>query len=174
MEIEYIIILILISIILIYIIKKKIEKIIRKRKFKRGLLGEIKAGKYLEKNGYEIIEYQKELKYEYLLDEDSVQVRVRPDYIVKKRGKLYIAEVKTGEFAPNIIKNRETRRQIMEYSFAFEYNGVLLVDIENQKILSVKFKKPKQIYHKGIILCITIFLIISLICNVCLYLKGSV
>jgi hypothetical protein len=162
MKAEYLIIVVLITIIIVYIIKQKIRKIMRNRKFKKGFLGEIKAGKYLKKKGYEILEYQKELRYNYYVDKEQVEVRVRPDYIVKKAGKTYIAEVKTGVSAPNIKKNRDTRRQIMEYSFSFNYNGVLLVDIDNEKILKVEFKNPKQNIYISVIVILTLIIMISL------------
>ncbi len=166
MKVEYIVIILLAAIIVIYMIKQKIKKVIRNRKFKKGFLGEIKAGKYLKKKGYDILEYQKELKYIYYVDQEEVEVRVRPDYIVKKGGKTYIAEVKTGINAPNIKKNKDTRRQIMEYSISFRYNGVLLVDIDNEKILKIQFKNPKQRLRTSIIAIIILIMIISLSLNI--------
>ena len=51
--------------------------------------------------------------------------------------KKYIAEVKTGASA--LIQNRNTRRQILEYSHLNQNKTVLLIDIESRKIKKIDF-----------------------------------
>lgn len=162
MKIEVVIIVMLTLIILTEIIRKKIINWQRKKKFKKGLLGEIKAGEFLKKKGYEILYYQKEIKYCYETEDEIIEVRLRPDYIVQKRGKKYIAEVKTGEFAPDIKKNKLTRRQVLEYNFATDNYGILLVDIDKEKILEIKFYKKLNKIKKSISM---FFYFISIILN---------
>ena len=62
---------------------------------------------------------------------------VKPDFIVEKNGEKFIAEVKTGAVA--LIQNRNTRRQILEYSHLNQNKTVILVDIENRKIKKIDF-----------------------------------
>jgi len=87
MKIELFIILILVIYILIIFIKSEISKFKVKRNLKKGLLGEIKAANFLQKKGYKIISYQKEVRYNYNANGEEIEVRVRPDYIVKKKWK---------------------------------------------------------------------------------------
>ena len=67
----------------------------------------------------------------------KVFFEVRPDYLVEKNDITYIAEVKTGLSA--LIGERNTRRQLLEYSKLFNSNKVLLVDLTRNKIKTIEF-----------------------------------
>ncbi|NLK62610.1 MAG: hypothetical protein GX287_04070 [Fusobacteria bacterium] len=166
MKIELFIILILVIYILIIFIKSEISKFKVKRNLKKGLLGEIKAANFLQKKGYKIISYQKEVRYNYNANGEEIEVRVRPDYIVKKNGKKYIAEVKTGEFVSDFKKNSQTRRQLLEYDFAMDNYGTLLIDMEKDKIIKIEFKKKKNRFN---IYLLRLLLIFSVLINLILY-----
>tara|TARA_A100001015_G_scaffold298456_1_gene381220 strand:+ start:91 stop:324 length:234 start_codon:yes stop_codon:yes gene_type:complete len=70
-------------------------------------------------------------------DKKKVFFEVRPDYLVEKNDITYIAEVKTGLSA--LIGERNTRRQLLEYSKLFNSNKVLLVDLTLNKIKIIEF-----------------------------------
>ena len=70
-------------------------------------------------------------------DKKKVFFEVRPDYLVEKNDITYIAEVKTGLSA--LIGERNTRRQLLEYSKLFNSNKVLLVDLTRNKIKTIEF-----------------------------------
>ena len=74
---------------------------------------------------------------------------MRIDYLVKKRGKVYVVEVKSGE-KTSYITNRETRRQMLEYYFAYQPKGILLLNMKNKSISEVKFQF-KNVFHQWII-----------------------
>jgi len=153
-NVELIAAIIFALIIIIEILRRKIINWNKKRKFRKGLLGEIKAGHFLKKKGYEILNYQKEIKYCYEVENEIIEVRLRPDYIVKKNGKKYIAEVKTGEFAPDVKKNKLTRRQLLEYNFATDNYGVLLIDIDKEQILKIKFYENEKLIKRRVFLLV--------------------
>jgi hypothetical protein len=67
--------------------------------------------------------------YDIAVDGERVAIDVRADYVVALEGKRYVAEVKTGTFAPR-IETSATRRQLLEYSVAFDVDGILLVDAD--------------------------------------------
>ncbi len=109
-----------------------------KRRFARGARAEVLAAKLLKKSGYTILREQASLTWRVLLQDKWVPVEMRADYLVSKSGKRFIAEVKSGKSAPR-IETASTRRQLLEYRLAYNVDGVLLVDMEAEKILDVEF-----------------------------------
>ena len=106
---------------------------------KRGKKGEINSIKLLEKNGYRILEEQIKLNGYFFIDGALNKFDLRPDLLVEKDGVKYIAEVKTGEAANPF--NRNTRRQLHEYSFYSKQDIILLVDPIQKTIKRLSFKK---------------------------------
>ncbi|OQY08413.1 MAG: hypothetical protein B6I28_04770 [Fusobacteriia bacterium 4572_132] len=147
-----------ILILTIFSIKNMKKKYIWRKRKKKGMLGEKEAKPFLKSKGYKILDYQYELKYYFYANESKIKVKIRPDYIVKKGFKKYIAEVKTGITVTN-PHNKATRRQLLEYYFAGDFDGILLVDMENKRIKTILFKnirleKTKKINEILIILLI--------------------
>ncbi len=103
-----------------------------------GRYAEKRAEEILRKNGYRILSYQERKKYNLKVDDDIEEVVVIADYIVKKGRKIYVVEVKTGRDAP-LPRNTGTRRQLLEYYLAFEVDGVLLLDMEDERIREIEF-----------------------------------
>ena len=62
---------------------------------------------------------------------------MRADYLVERRGRRYLAEVKTGAHAPR-LDLPATRRQILEYGLAFQTSGVLLVDADAERVTLIE------------------------------------
>ena len=105
---------------------------------KRGQKGEKVSIKLLEQNGYKILDEQIKLNGYFFIDEDFKQFELRPDFLVEKNGVQYIAEIKTGEVANPT--NRNTRRQLHEYSYYSDHDVVLLVDPIKKSIKRLSFK----------------------------------
>ena len=106
---------------------------------KRGQKGEKVSIYLLEKNGYKILDEQIKLNGYFFIDDDLKQFELRPDFLVEKDGVQYIAEVKTGEVANPT--NRNTRRQLHEYSYYSGHEVVLLVDPIKKSIKNLSFQK---------------------------------
>ena len=106
---------------------------------KRGKKGEQNSIMLLEKNGYRIIEEQMKLNGSFFIDDALSKFDLRPDLLVEKDGVKYIAEVKTGDVASPF--NRNTRRQLHEYSFYSNHDIILLVDPIKKSIKKISFKK---------------------------------
>ena len=66
---------------------------------RKGRKGEYKAIKLLEKDGYEILNVQNKLAGRFRFNNQSLEYVVRPDFLVRKNGVKYFAEVKTGNAA---------------------------------------------------------------------------
>jgi hypothetical protein len=99
----------------------------------------------LEGCGFRILERQVTTTWTLTIDGEAHEVRSRADLLVEARtrsrfprGTRYIAEVKTGDLAPD-PRRPATRRQLMEYLMAFDVDGVLLVDMEQGNVHHVVF-----------------------------------
>lgn len=109
-----------------------------RRRAKRGFAGQAAAAKLLEGAGYEVVDAQPRVAWVTLQDGEPHTVELRGDYLVQRRGLLYVAEVKTGEAADSLT-NSATRRQLLEYQLAFGADGVLLVCPERKAIHEIEF-----------------------------------
>lgn len=104
----------------------------------RAAWGEDRAETLLQGAGWGIEGRQVSQRYDLAVDGAKVSVLMRADFIVRRRGRRYVAEVKTGKLAPR-IETSSTRRQLLEYRVAFGVDGVLLVDAESSRISLVEF-----------------------------------
>ena len=123
-------------------------KRLRKR-FSRSRQAEKEAEKILKKNGYVILDAQKSKPLLITIGDKIHRYLVRIDYLARKRGKVYVVEVKSGEKIP-YITNRETRRQMLEYYLAYQPSGILLLNMKNKTISEVKFQFESTIRQKVI------------------------
>ncbi|MCW2277344.1 hypothetical protein [Heliophilum fasciatum] len=109
------------------------------RRRRRGWAGERQAAALLMDQGYRVTATQPPARMTVRIDGQPVQVGIRADYLVERRGKRFVAEVKTGRGAPRPTQG-DTRRQLLEYSLAYQVDGVLLVDMEKQAIHRIEFE----------------------------------
>jgi len=123
-------------------------KRLRKR-FSKSRQAEKEAEKILRKNGYVIIDAQKSKPLLITIGDKIHRYLVRIDYLARKRGKVYVVEVKSGEKIP-YITNRETRRQMLEYYLAYQPCGILLLNMKNKSISEVKFQFEITMRQKAI------------------------
>ena len=106
---------------------------------KRGKKGEINSIKLLKKKGYKVLDEQIRLNGYFFIDDALNKFELRPDLLVEKEGIKYIAEIKTGDVANTV--NRNTRRQLNEYSYYSGHDVVLLVDPIKKTIKKINFQK---------------------------------
>ena len=104
----------------------------------RALAAEAWAARLLKRAGYTLRGSQVKGAYTLWIDGRAISIELRADYVVERRGRLFVAEVKSGELAPS-LETAATRRQLLEYSIAFAVDGVLLVDGETGSIHEVVF-----------------------------------
>jgi hypothetical protein len=140
--IERIFFVIVIVVLIIALVKYKLSDYKKKRtikkRFERGNLLESQARKFLKSKGYRILEEQKIYFHKYLVNGTPHRSKLILDYIVKKEDKTYIVEVKSGKSAIH-LKDKNTRRQILEYDFVIENDGVFILDMENKNMQLVEF-----------------------------------
>ncbi len=95
----------------------------------------------LRRAGFKIVARQARTWWTPLVDGEPHETEVRADYLVEAAGELLVAEVKTGDEAPQ-LSTAATRRQLLEYHVAFAADGVLLVCPELGAIHRVEFPLP--------------------------------
>lgn len=99
---------------------------------------ESEAERFLAQQGYAILDRQLSQAWRLRIDDRWHTVGCRADLLLRRRGRLYIADVKTGGKAPD-PRSPATRRQLLEYFLVFSVDGVLLVDMEQRCIRAVEF-----------------------------------
>lgn len=114
-----------------------------KRRFAKSRTAEKGAEKLLRKKGYSILDIQKSKPILITIGDKIHRYFIRIDFLVKKKGKVYVVEVKNGEKNP-YITNRETRRQMLEYYHAYQPHGIILLNMRNKNISEVKFQFEKN------------------------------
>lgn len=108
------------------------------RRFRRGARGEKKARAGLLRRGFEILEEQARRTPVMWVDGREEPFEVRADYIVRRKGRRAVVEVKTGARAvdPGYCP---TRRQLLEYGRCFDIDDVFLYDAEKDDLLDIRF-----------------------------------
>jgi len=112
-----------------------------RRRANRAVAGEHEAEGLLTRAGYQIDARQAQLTWTFTCDDSPLEVELRADLLVTREGRRYVAEVKTGELAPQLT-NASTRRQLLEYRVAYDVDGALLVDMESERVTEVEFPLP--------------------------------
>lgn len=100
--------------------------------------GESAAEAVLAEQGYEVVDRQVTVRWSLTVDGEVHEVASRADLLVTRDGLDFVAEVKTGERAPD-PRRPATRRQLLEYLHVFDVEGVLLVDMETGRVHRVAF-----------------------------------
>jgi len=133
---------ILLGSFLFYFFSKKLKRLKIKRILATARKGEKDAVSFLNKEGYDIVDIQKKQSMTTFIDGKPYSGYVQADYIVKKAGKKFVVEVKTGK------KTRATtaliRRQLLEYFLVFNPHGILLLDMENGTLKKIEFQWIKR------------------------------
>ena len=94
-HIAYAILFAIIVLLIFALLRYKLLEFLKQRKvqkrFERGNKLEQKAKTLLKKKGFTIVDYQGAYEHKYCEDGIWYSAEIKPDYIVKKKGKQYIA-----------------------------------------------------------------------------------
>lgn len=98
----------------------------------------MRAERLLSDQGYQVLDRQVAGSWTLSVDGHDLEATVRADLLVQKRGRTFVAEVKTGRQAAD-PRFPGTRRQLLEYLLIFGTDGVLLVDVDAGRVRQVVF-----------------------------------
>ena len=101
---------------------------------RRAQSGENRAEKLLAQRGYTILDAQVRRPVVMSVDGERVESFIKADYLVRKDGRDFLVEVKTGKQANVRLPN--VRRQL------FEYQNILFIDMNKYDIIEVAFDDP--------------------------------
>ena len=110
----------------------------RRRRAGHALEGEARAEELLRSRGYKVIGRQVPCPWTVQINGETRRFALRADLLVKRRGRRYVAEVKTGSHVAS-IHHGPTRRQLLEYSHAFGCDGILLVQVDASAVNEIYF-----------------------------------
>ena len=92
--------------------------------------------------GYTIADRQVRRSYELIVDDAPHNIELRADLLLSREDKLFVAEVKSGERAPD-LHHGPTRRQLLEYAYVFDLDEILLFDMEAKQAKRISFPNSK-------------------------------
>ena len=137
----------------------------QKKRFRRGLKLEQKAAKFLISRGFTILGEQVEYQHSYFVNGKKTTSTINIDYLVERKEKVFGVEVKSGKSAIS-IKNRSTRRQLLEYAIAIDCDGIFLLDMENKDLQLIEFQFPSipdtPRANKGLLLTLISLIVVLL------------
>lgn len=107
---------------------------------RRAQSGENRAEKLLAQRGYTILDAQVRRPVVMSVDGKRVESFIKADYLVRKDGRDFLVEVKTGKQANVRLPN--VRRQLFEYQNIFQTDGILFIDMNKYDIIEVAFDDP--------------------------------
>ena len=109
-----------------------------RRRQRVGALGEERAEGLLATYGYEIVERQAYRTWTLTVDGKPVQAACRVDFLMRRGGKIWVADAKTGQLVSN-PRHPSTRRQLLEYAHCFGVDGALLVNTDTESVHQIRF-----------------------------------
>ncbi len=107
------------------------------RRFKRGMIAEKNAAKFLRRHGYKILAAQLQETITVYVNGEPQESNVRADFLARKNWKTYIVEVKSGQ--QGTVRQAATRRQLLEYKLVYEPDGIILLDMEHHNLQEINF-----------------------------------
>jgi hypothetical protein len=122
---------------------RRLDRRARRRRAARAQRAEREASGLLEARGFEVLGRQVRKSWALIADGEEMRFDLIADYLVRRSGQRWVAEVKTGHRSLD-LRHGPTRRQLLEYREAFAVDGVLLVDAEGQTLRRVHFHAARN------------------------------
>lgn len=134
--------LLAVAALLLVVLRSWLRVALRRRsmqsRFRRARRAETLAERCLERDGFSIVEAQATRRCALRVGGVRRPYVLRADYVVRRDGETYVADVKTGTQAAD-VSSIATRRQLLEYRCAYDVDGVLLVDMERERVVEIDF-----------------------------------
>jgi hypothetical protein len=154
----------------LYFISRMWSRFWLMRRMGEARVAEEEAGRLLESKGFKIIAKQKRQEIITYVDGKPHIGYVQADFIATKRGRTYVVEVKTGSYAPD-PGDPATRRQLFEYDFVYQPDGILLVDMVERRIHLIEFGLPERTTERFALVVVGLIIISVLAGLIWLYIQ---
>ncbi|GAB6182125.1 hypothetical protein JCM14036_34440 [Desulfotomaculum defluvii] len=136
---DFLIIGVILGAIIIYNFLKQGQSYIARRRVLKAGKAEIAARKYLESEGYTVLAVQERVPVVTKVNGKPYKSHIKADLIVQKGKQIFVVDVKTGETAQKPV-SPDIRRQLLEYFLVYRPDGVLVLDMDNQKLYRLEFE----------------------------------
>lgn len=130
---------IIIGAFLIYNILKRGQSFLARRRVIKAGRAEAAARKVLESEGYTILAVQERVPVVTKINGKPHKSHIQADLIVQKGKATYVVDVKTGEVAKKPA-SPDNRRQLLEYFLVYQPDGVIVLDMNEQKLYHLEFE----------------------------------
>ncbi len=130
-------------ILVLLLVFRLVSQISKRRMRAHARIGRRAEGegyRLLERRGFTLLERQALAEVVVEVDGEAQVFTVRADALVERDGRRFVAEIKGGDSAT--VSSRATRRQLLEYAYAFGVDEVLLVDPGEGRVSRVRFRRP--------------------------------
>ena len=130
------------------------------------------AGKLLLQYGFKILERRpKGTLITYINGRPNLGI-IQADFAVSKKGKTYIAAIKSGEFT-QAESDLSLRRQLIEYNYVYKPDALLIIDMNEGKVKHVEFGLPEQKRERFILFVVGIIIVSILAGLIFIYIQAK-
>jgi len=147
--------------LLFYLMSRRLVSSAARARVVTAKYSEEEAEKLLVRQGFTILEKQKRTPLIIWVDGKSHLSYVLADFLVQKNKKTYVVEVKTGQAADPT--EPATRRQLLEYEYVYQPDGLLLMDMNLGELHEVDFELPREGRENFLVIFIPLFIILFII-----------
>jgi len=147
--------------LLFYLLSRRLISQAARDRVVAAKYSEEEAGKLLLRQGFTILEKQKRTPLIIWVDGKSHLSHVQADFLVQKGKKTYVVEVKTGQVADPT--EPATRRQLLEYDYVYQPDGLLLLDMNLGELHEVDFELPREGRENFMTIFLPLFIILFII-----------
>ena len=144
---DLIILLIFAVAVAFYVVFNWIKRIKIESKLKLLKGKKLKAYRILEENGYKILDIDRTIKLEILTNDKVYTDSVSVDFVAKKGFSLFLVNTISGKNNPK-FGQIATRRLYTGLFLLFRVSNLILIDLENGKLKSVKLKVKGSLKQK--------------------------
>jgi hypothetical protein len=159
--------------IVFFLISKAFFSMKMSRRVLDAQISQEEAEELLKKKGFRIIDRQMRADIITNVDGRPNLSYVQADFIVEKDKKKYVAEVKGGAMVADATEP-STRRQLLEYKFAYKPDGILLVDMIDRSIHLIDFEYPTYAEDKIFRLILGVLVAIIAVCVLWIFISIKV
>ncbi|AQS58516.1 hypothetical protein [Desulforamulus ferrireducens] len=135
---DFLILGLIIGAVFIYYITKFWQSQRARKRVLRAGKAESAARKFLETRGYSILAVQERVPIVTKVNGKPHKSHIKADLIVQKGKQVFVVDVKTGDVALKPA-SPDNRRQLLEYYLVYRTDGVLILDMDNERLYTLEF-----------------------------------
>lgn len=167
-KMDVLILALILSACVLFFFPRTRTRLRRRRRLTRARKGEAEAIQFFEDQGYTIVDMQQKKTLVTWINGNPRYHNLMADFVVKKGGKTYIVEVKTGKQPPRPT-SADTRRELLEYFLAYRPYGILVVDLQKKTMHTIAFSITGENEKRRFLYLLFLAGVLGLFCGWFLY-----